>query len=172
MMLVPTPHPNVLVGNRRQVSNILGKYVFSKLYQQLKCGRGNLAEYVTSCSCRVRCAQHFLSICSHVPFFCLLQWKRAYPTDNISYSSQRCWVAPFFACLYQAGSWYRFSVIWYYLSFMLPDGYQMGNCSQCFCCRSTPEPMGMGLSVSCLENGASKKYSSPPYASVPHSNDL
>lgn len=58
------------------------------------------------------------------------------------------WVAPFFAFLYQVGSWYGFSVIWYYLSFVLPDGYQMGNCSQCLCPKSTPEPMGMGLSVS------------------------
>lgn len=98
MMLVPTPHPKVLVGNKRQVSKILGKYVFSKLHQQLKCGRGNLAEYVTSCSCRVRCAQHFLSICSHMPFFGPLGWKCAYPTDTISYSSQCCWVAPLFAC--------------------------------------------------------------------------
>lgn len=123
-------------------------------------------EYLISGSCKVRCV-HFHSRGSCVLFFSILGWKCADPMDNISYSSQRYWVAPFFACLYRVGSWYGFSVIWYYLSFVRPDGYQMGNCSQGPCPRSTPEPMGMDLSVSQLNNGSSKKYFLKLYASVP-----
>lgn len=148
------------------------RWQFPRLYQQLRCGGEKSAESIMICSCRVG-LQHFFSICSCVPFsYCSPWWKYAYPADNISYLQQPCWVAPSSACLYQVGSWYSFSVIWYYLSFVLPDGCQMGNCSQNFCSRSTPEPMGKGLSVSWLENGASKKYSSKLYASVPCSNEL
>lgn len=77
----------------------------------------------------------------------------------------------FFACWYQVGSWCSLSVIWYYLSFVLPDGYQMGNWSQRPCPESTPEPMGTDLSVGWASNGASKKYSLKLYASVPYAND-
>lgn len=55
--------------------------------------------------------------------------KCAHPAD-MPYSPQRCWVAPFSACLSHVGSWCSFSAIRRYLSLVLPDGHQMGNCSQ------------------------------------------